>query len=85
MSRKSDFITLSRQAVRDLMAAFDKISALNREFQANGGGSWLTQPDFTGDNAEINEANFDTAFGNAATLNTYVATQNYDDTFYKIV
>ena len=30
------------------------------------------------------KADFDTGFGNAATLDTYVSTQNYDDTFFKL-
>ena len=84
MARKSDFITLSRQSVKTLMATLDTIKALNREYQANGSASWLSSGDFTGSNADITEANFETAFGNAATLDSYVSTQNYDDTFYLI-
>lgn len=84
MSRKADFITLSRQAIKELMAALGTVKALNREFQANGGSSWLETKDFAGENAAITKASFDTAIGNAATLDTYVSTQNYDDTFFKI-
>lgn len=84
MSRKSDFITLARQAVQGLMDRLNEVKALNREYTANGGSSWLAAEDFTGDNASITKANFDTAFGNAATLDSYVTTQNYDDTFFLV-
>ena len=85
MARKSDFITLARTRIKELLAALDAIKALNREYTANGAAVWLASGDFAGDNRDITEADFETAFGNAATLDTYVSTQNYDDTFYKIL
>lgn len=84
MARKSDFITLARTHIKNLMAEFDAIKALNREYAANGSAAWLSSGDFVGANSDITEANFETAFGNAATLDAYVATQNYDDTFFTI-
>lgn len=84
MARKSDFISISRTKVKLLLDTLDEINDLNREYVAQGGSSWLVQGDFTGANADILKADFDTAFGNAATLDAYVATQNYDDTWYKI-
>ena len=84
MARKSDFISIARQKVKLLLDTLDEINDLNREFVANGGSSWLVQGDFVGMNADILKADFDNAFGNAATLDGYVATQNYDDTWYKI-
>jgi len=84
MARKSEFISESRQAIRDLMEVFSRINTLNREYQANGSSSWLGAGEFIDEHSDITEANFESAFGNAATLDGYVATQNYDDTFYKI-
>lgn len=84
MARKADFITISREKIKDLVDVLDDIKALNREYTANGGSSWLAGGDFTGANADITKTNFDTAFGNAATLDSYVTTQNYDDTFYLV-
>ena len=84
MARKSDFITITRSKIKSLLDLLNDINDLNREFVANGSASWLVQGDFVGANVDILKADFDTAFGNAATLDGYVATQNYDDTFYKI-
>ena len=84
MSRKSDFISLSRTSIKNLMAELDKIAALNREYTANGAAVWLDTADFAGANASVAATEFETAFGNAAALNTYVSTQNYDDTFFKV-
>ena len=84
MARKSDFITLARAEIKNLLKALDSIKSLNREYAANGSGVWLAAGDFSGANSDIAEADFETAFGNAATLDTYVSTQNYDDTFYKV-
>ena len=84
MARKSDFITIARTKIKLLLDTLDQINDLNREFVANGASSWLVQGDFTGANADILKADFDTAFGNAATLDSYVSTQNYDDTWYKV-
>jgi hypothetical protein len=84
MARKSDFISLARTKVKLLLDTLDAINDLNREYVAMGGSSWLVQGDFVGTNADILKADFDTAFGNAATLDGYVTTQNYDDTWYKI-
>ena len=83
-NRKSDFISESRDAVIDLQDALDVVKTLNREYVAGGGSSWLVQGDFVGTNAQIAKADFDTGFGNAATLDGYVVTQNYDDTFFKL-
>lgn len=84
MARKSDFISLARSHIKKLMSELDAIEALNREYTSNGAAAWLSSGDFVGTNSDITEANFETAFGNAATLNSYVATQNYDDTFFTI-
>lgn len=84
MARKSDFISISRTKIKLVLDTLNEINDLNREFVANGSASWLVQGDFVGTNADILKADFDTAFGNAATLDGYVATQNYDDTWYKI-
>ena len=83
-NRKSDFITEARNAIIVLQDALNNIRVLNREYTNNGSSSWLAQGDFTGTNSSIAKADFDTGFGNAATLDTYVSTQNYDDTFYKL-
>lgn len=84
MARKADFITLSRTAIRDLMAVLNEIKALKREYDGQGASSWIVQADFAGDNADIQEADFENALGNAAALDAYVSAQNYDDTFFKI-
>lgn len=85
MARKAEFITLARRKAAELIQVLNEIKSLNREYTANGGASWLADGDFIGENSGIASADFETAFGNMATLDVYVSTQDYDDTIYKIV
>lgn len=84
-NRKSDFITETRTVVDDLFDVLARIAALKREYDARGGSGFLVSGDFIGENADISEATFETAFGNLATINDYIAAQNYDDTWFPLL
>lgn len=61
---RPNWISNQRQAANDLIAAAQKIVALDQEYVGNGYGSALVSGDFSGANAGLTVADMTTAEGN---------------------
>jgi len=53
MSRKQDYVTLTRYNATRLLEAIDALDAMERELTYNGGSGWLDAEAFEGSNSDL--------------------------------
>lgn len=84
-NQKTEFINAVRDAATRLMKAVTDQAALKRKYDGLDLGTVLVDGDFIGgNNSGITKSDFATAVSNFASIDTNIATNNYDDNLYKI-